>query len=117
MDTNLVRLRKLAAEHGDSGSPDARDALIGAFLQELGYVLGRSVVDAMPDQELRQHYVKWTRAILAGAGTGERHRWLAEGVRLMLPDYEVPPAESAEQEHPANVTALWTQINTKSQPG
>ncbi|GAB3391378.1 hypothetical protein [Azotobacter armeniacus] len=109
MNMNLVRLRKLAAEHGDAGSPDARDALILAFLQELGCILGKSVINAMTDLEIRHCYVKWTQAILAGATTDSRHEWLVRGVRLMLLDYKEHSAEPIHKELPINVVSLLNQ--------
>ncbi|MFD2837117.1 hypothetical protein ACFS3C_12700 [Azotobacter vinelandii] len=106
MDMNLARLRKLAAEHGDAGSPDARDALILAFLQELNLVLAKPVIDAMPDMEIRQCYVKWTQAILVEASMEDRHEWLVRGVRLVLPDYSAPLVKPARKGLPANVISL-----------
>lgn len=106
MDMNLARLRKQATEHGDAGSPEARDALILAFLQELNLVLAKPVIDAMSDVEIRQCYVKWTQAILVGATLKDRHEWLVRGVRLMLSDYIEHPVEPAKKELPTNVVSL-----------
>ncbi|WP_349618122.1 hypothetical protein [Azotobacter salinestris] len=106
MDMNLARLRKLAAEHGDAGSPDARDALILTFLQELNLVLAKPVIDIMSDVEIRQCYVKWTKAILLEATMEDRHEWLVRGVRLVLSDYTEHPVEPAEKKLPTNVVSL-----------
>lgn len=80
MTKNLARLRVLAAENGDTGSAEARDTSIQAFLDELEGVVCRQVVDLLPDSNLRALYVGWTSQLLAGLDTESRKVWFSEGV-------------------------------------
>lgn len=97
MNMNLVRLRKAAAEGADTGSPEARDNLISAFLEELSGVVSDSVVDLISDSGLKTLYVKWVGAVNALATEEQRSKWLASGVMVVPQMYHLyTPTEEPE---------------------
>lgn len=82
MRNNLARLRVLAAERGDAGTPESRDSAICTFLDELGTVVSEQVVGAMADESLRSLYVLWSRQVVSGLDRRSRVAWLASGVTI-----------------------------------
>lgn len=103
MRQNLARLRKVAAERGDSGSAESRDSSILAFLTELESVVCEPVINLMPDNQLRTLYIRWTQQLFAGLDEPSRFTWLVEGV-MVSPAAQGRKVEPTEQ--PKNVISL-----------
>lgn len=103
MRETLARLRKVAAEHGDTGSAEARDTSMMAFLNELEAVVCAQVIHLLPDAQLRALYVRWTQQLIAGLDEPSRYNWLAEGV-IISP---APQGRQLPEKQPqGNVTSL-----------
>lgn len=97
MSRNLVRLRKKAATRQDISTPESRDTLIAAFLDEFQTVVCNDVIDSVSDEALHCLHIDWIKAILAGETDEERRSRLISAVMIFPVTNEAkPPSPLAE---------------------
>ncbi len=73
----LARLRLLARQAGDTGSPDSLEKVISRFVEDVSLSIHPRLLKTLEDAEIRAIYRKWSQHVLAGCQREDLLDWLA----------------------------------------